>query len=258
MWTSMPCNDFTVLKKSYFLSLHPRQTIPWDVSMYRNQFSIQVSTGVILSVQVTVLYIWLCEGALFKRSSHTINYNFVQVQQFHKYRDKTCCEKKDDFLSQNSICRREERLMELKPAFQSWKKEAVMNGNRKDYLYIRLSHFFLLLFGAGRPPATVWSTEWASRTPGCTDSKMNRRKKRERRETSTSEWPSSWPGISLSVWCVFGERQMTLSHTHTQRAACRVFWFTCACVSEYTCTSMIMLMYGCEDLQFIVILPLKH
>lgn len=82
--------------------------------------------------------------------------------------------------------------MELKTAFRSW-------------LFRWLLPFFILV-STGRTPATVWSTEWTSRTSGFTVLKMNRKTRRDRRGILTSGWPLSWPGLSLFVWCVFGEQ----------------------------------------------------
>lgn len=55
-------------------------------------------------------------------------------------------------------------------------------------------------------PATVWSTEWAWRTSGSVDTRTSRWRRRERWRTSTSGWPSSWPGVSTFVWRAFGEQ----------------------------------------------------
>lgn len=61
------------------------------------------------------------------------------------------------------------------------------------------------VFFPDQTPATVWSTEWAWRTSGCTALKMTSRTRRQRRGISTSGWQSSWPGLLPFVWCVFGE-----------------------------------------------------
>lgn len=69
----------------------------------------------------------------------------------------------------------------------------------------------------GRLPATVWSTEWASKTSGFTVLKMNRRMRREQQRILTSGWLSSWPGLSLFAWCVFGEQTCTRWLTYKQQ-----------------------------------------
>lgn len=105
----------------------------------------------------------------------------------------------------------------------------------------------------GRQPAIVWSTEWASRTSGFMVLKMKRRKRREWWGISTSGWPSSWPGISPFVGCVFGEQTRSRRLTYKRQ---HVKWYD-AFVPEYICTSMIVLMFGCGDLQLLVILSLN-
>lgn len=78
----------------------------------------------------------------------------------------------------------------------------------------RVLTVFLLLLSTGQTPATVWSTEWALGTSGCMVLKM----RTGRRGKLTSGWPSSWPGRSLFVWCVFGER------THLNSPSDNLHW----------------------------------
>lgn len=72
---------------------------------------------------------------------------------------------------------------------------------------------------AGRAPATAWSTEWVSKTSGFMVLTMSRGKKKQQ-ETLTWDWPSSWPGLSLFVWCLSGEvthssRKVVSGYTHS-------------------------------------------
>lgn len=90
---------------------------------------------------------------------------------------------------------------------KSWGKKAVRGGDRKDLFFFKISAFFsVCFFSTGRLPAIAWSTKWVLRTFGCTALKMRWRKRRERRGILTWGWPSSWPGLSLFVWCVFGKQ----------------------------------------------------
>lgn len=66
--------------------------------------------------------------------------------------------------------------------------------------------FFSASVWTGQTPATVWSTEWVLRTSGCMVLKMTRWIRTEQRGILTSGSPSSWPGLTLFVWCVFGEQ----------------------------------------------------